>query len=1171
MEQMLGKLSSWIKNPQLISKLAGIVALVTVLWFVLAKLGVSSITAKLSCLVLIVLIFIATLFIKRWWSARKGEALSQKVTNEANILAGRQLEVELLKERMNEAINSLKTSELGVQYKGKAALYALPWYMIIGPSSCGKSTLLRNSGLKFPYSIHDDPSIKGLGGTKNCDWWLSDQAILLDTAGRYTTSQDDHEEWISFLALLKKYRPKLPVDGIIVALSVNDLVNGDRQELETHRLLIRERINELYSYLGYRFPIYLVLTKCDLIDGFEQFFHSFDAEQRNQVFGIHSDSLTAKVLQDKLSMMQESICTSMLKQIHLERDKDKKAIMMAFPLKFQTCLTKISQFFDELLATNPYQETPVFNGLFFTSGTQPVTVLDKNSSVSGGKNSKEFNRVSYFVKKLLLKVIIQPKSNIEKISQKRQKRKYLKVGALIGGVAMIALTLLLYCSSFTANTLLLQKGSELAKKVMQSHSKQLTRPQLNHLLNASDYYYQLVSYQHNTPFYLRLGLYRGNSQLELFRQLIANPQQQLFFKPIVNNLERELAHYHLLWKNASKTERGKLRGNYYTKLKIYLMMMYPEHLDLNFAVDTISFDWHQQLGEKLGIDSAQWKNLNGLVRFYLELSKQSHGHKHYKTLMKRRLVLAARHDLYARTNSYNLYSQIKHRGYNELEKFGIADLLKTSNADLFYSSYQLPGIYTHQGYEHFIQPQIKLLAISAATGDWVMDTPIARLSFAQISQKHNADKITSYVNEMTNYYLTEYSKNWLEFLSKTRLHRFGSLEDATQQLQILMHDKGPFKEFMKVVANNASFVAKLKQTVPLIKTDELILTDLTHLSDDDKDSVLSSYFNQLKVIQSEVEKLAISPDQGEDVVKYATEILSHERNKNLLYQSSMAIKKSLAPLKSMQTKRAVTVMMMSPLKQAWAAIMTQTSREIDVRWQQQVYSVYKDTIAMKFPFSQNGRDASLTDVTDFFKLKQGALWSFYHSVLSPFIHDDSQKFKRKIWLDIGLNVDRPFLEGLENSRRVSHSLFSNSTGNLNFKFSLYPHPIPKVKEILIETSGRSYPYRNGPQEWVGFSWPLVNEGEEETLLRITGERRGSYRQLEFENAWGIFHLLAKAKISHVTASRFDARWKLDLAGKAVTVFLTVRSASRYNLFKAIFIDKYSLPRQLNSHGVDDYV
>lgn len=90
----------------------------------------------------------------------------------------------VLKERMKDALATLKTAS----GNKSGFLYDLPWYVIIGPPGAGKTTALVNSGLKFPLARGATPAaIAGVGGTRYCDWWFTEEAVLIDTAGRYTT------------------------------------------------------------------------------------------------------------------------------------------------------------------------------------------------------------------------------------------------------------------------------------------------------------------------------------------------------------------------------------------------------------------------------------------------------------------------------------------------------------------------------------------------------------------------------------------------------------------------------------------------------------------------------------------------------------------------------------------------------------------------------------------------------------------------------------------------------------------------------------------------------------------------------------------------------------------------------------------------------------------------
>jgi type VI secretion system protein ImpL len=133
-------------------------------------------------------------------------------------------------------------------------------------------------------------ALKGVGGTRNCDWWFTDEAVLLDTAGRYTTQDSeqkvDASAWLGFLELLKRQRPRSPLNGAIITVSVSDLLGQSEVERARYESTVRTRVQELYSKLGVAFPLYVLVTKIDLLAGANEFFADLGAEERGQVWGI---------------------------------------------------------------------------------------------------------------------------------------------------------------------------------------------------------------------------------------------------------------------------------------------------------------------------------------------------------------------------------------------------------------------------------------------------------------------------------------------------------------------------------------------------------------------------------------------------------------------------------------------------------------------------------------------------------------------------------------------------------------------------------------------------------------------------------------------------------------------------------------------------------------------
>src|ERR1700746_3123885 len=111
-----------------------------------------------------------------------------------------------MREKLTTALALLKKASGSRGY-----LYEQPWYAIIGPPGAGKTTALLNAGLRFPLADSlGQGAVAGVGGTRLCDWWFTEDAVLIDTAGRYTTQDSntaiDRAGWNAFLDLLKATR-----------------------------------------------------------------------------------------------------------------------------------------------------------------------------------------------------------------------------------------------------------------------------------------------------------------------------------------------------------------------------------------------------------------------------------------------------------------------------------------------------------------------------------------------------------------------------------------------------------------------------------------------------------------------------------------------------------------------------------------------------------------------------------------------------------------------------------------------------------------------------------------------------------------------------------------------------------------------------------------------------
>jgi type VI secretion system protein ImpL len=695
MNRLLMYLKDFIKS-KLGTAALGILALCCMVWFI-ASLFRASFFTKLLLIGIIISIFIVYLLAKWLWIKLAGE---ERHDEDDKVSSGG------IKTKFEEAIKVIKTSELGIKYRGNGALYALPWFLVIGPAAAGKTALLLNSGLNYNYN--DDQLPKSVN-TKDCDWWFANEAIFLDTAGRYVTKESD-EEWFEFLALLKKNRSRLPLNGIILALSLDDLLKQNIQN-------IRIKISELYYRLGYVIPVTLLVTKSDLLPGFEEFFADLASAEQKQIWGIDFSKNHAEQFKDlyaRLSLLR-------FEKLAKEPDIVRRFSIYSFPEQFRNALVKVNDFVTGLLTANPYQDNPLLCGVYFTA-----------------KN--------YFINDLFREVILPNKFAAAR-TRHLVKLQYLtkSMWVMVCGLLLIV-ALMLFSTSLTSNILLLNRGTKAVEQLVQNESPAT-------LQAAFNYYQLLVNYKSDIPWYLRLGLYRGNVLVKPLQNLLSADLQERFAKIMSNFLGLQLQQDYNQWNRASGAERENMRGKYYTALKAYLFLCYPTKGNLDEAAAIMTGS---------GIGSEQ------MIKFYLEHASPA--------VPNLQLIARARKQLAVSNPAINLSAELVFILHDSLKSYGLTDLVKNRNLELLTSANRVSGMYTLDGWHNQVKPMLANI-----TG---------------------SDKLLA--QNLTALYFSDYQRAWLNFLASIRVRSFNSLSDANNEIKILVGNDSPLVAVLKEVARNTS-------------------------------------------------------------------------------------------------------------------------------------------------------------------------------------------------------------------------------------------------------------------------------------------------------------------------------------------------------------------------------
>ncbi|CAH2602725.1 IcmF-related protein [Rhodovastum atsumiense] len=445
------------------SGLAGVATAGLLVWYLGPLLpGFAGPLPRALLILLLVLLWAGVNGVLSWRTRRRNRALAAAMTDAAGgdrpareAEADAAEEVAMLRDRMRAAL-----ARLGARRDGRG-LYERPWFVLIGPPGSGKTTALRNSGLHFPLEAEgeDGPgAIGGVGGTRLCDWWFADEAVLIDTAGRYTTQDSDavvdRAGWLGFLDILRRTRPRQPLNGIIVVISLPTLAAAEVAERRAHARAIRRRIDEIGERLKLRLPVYVVFSKADRIAGFDAWFDDLDREARAQVWGA-TFPLAEGVdsFAGEFRLLLERLDRRLVERLQAERTTARRGLIAGFPLQVASLARPLTDFMLEAFTGSRLAPAPFLRGAYLTSATQEGTPLDRITGLLARSFGIDQQRVaslrpaegrSYFVAKLLREVILGEALLATHRPGRIRRQKLLRLGgfAAIGLVTLAGAALL---------------------------------------------------------------------------------------------------------------------------------------------------------------------------------------------------------------------------------------------------------------------------------------------------------------------------------------------------------------------------------------------------------------------------------------------------------------------------------------------------------------------------------------------------------------------------------------------------------------------------------------------------------------------------------------------------------------------------------------------------------
>ncbi|PHR89244.1 MAG: type VI secretion system membrane subunit TssM [Blastopirellula sp.] len=1029
-------------------------------------------------------------------------------------------------------------------------------------------------------------AIGGVGGTRNCDWWFTNNAVLIDTAGRYTTQESDAEAdnaaWLGFLSLLKKYRKRQPINGAMIAISLSDLSLQDEVTQQSHAQAVRRRLNELREKLGVRFPVYVLFTKADLIAGFSEFYDNLGKEDREQVWGFtlpldnsKGDASPLAAFDDEFALLLGRMNAQLLERMQTETDHQRRALIAGFPAQVASMRRVAREFLTEVFQDNNFAKRHMLRGVYYTSGTQEGTPIDRlmlgmaqtfgigRQAIGTGQGTGR----SFFLTRLFEKVIFNEAGLVSADDKVERRYRWTKRLAIAATVLIAIATGSLWVNSYLKNSELI----ETAQSQVQAYQAAAASlppspvgdtdlpPVVAALNNLHDLPGNPVAGDPEPAREATWGLYQseviGTQAAQTYRAAL----NQRLLPRLLLRLEEQLA--------------GNMNNPdlLYEALRIYLMLGLQGPMNTELVKEWMAIDWSLAYA--------------GVARQPLraELSE------HLNVLLAQPMQeVALNGPLVEQVQSLLSEMPLAQRVYNgiinspkstNLPKWRITDaggpavkrvLVRSSGKPL---SDGVEGIFTYNGFNKVFLPEALSVAERVQRESWVLGPR------GEAEQSEAA--LLALSRDVLDLYYNDYISRYDGILGDIDIIPMESLSHAVEVTNVLSGPTSPIVNILTEISNEtrlteersvlnteslnegASSVALLEARSGLSLQGQILLEALMDSSvgsgvpPKPPGAYVEDRFAWLHQL---VERVEGQPSQLDLLMGVLTQVYQ-ELNK-IAFSGVTAGAEGGAILQFQQAAGRID----GPM-QRWASQITSgssgitadgTRASINARWQASVLPFCEQALNNRYPFNRQARaDVAMQDFAKLFA-PQGLIDTFFNENLVKYVDTRSRPWTWKRINDADLGISQAVLQQMQYAAEIRDAFFA--AGPLpSVQFQITPEALdPKAKSVVLEIDGQqvSFKQRSGQPNPVAVTWPGSVGLARLTLLP---NKKNIENVLSRDGPWAWFRLLDAAEVRRTNVS--DRKRVIFRVGGRLAMF-QLQSGSVINPFALPALAKFSCPKSL---------
>ncbi|MBT2912529.1 type VI secretion system membrane subunit TssM [Vibrio anguillarum] len=1076
------------------------------------------------------------------WQWRKLQGFKAEQKREDQL---RQDPIKAYEERQEVELNQVMVS-MKENLNKRNYLYALPWYLVLGLENAGKTSLINRSGQNFVFSSVMRASGQKSENPYSFDWWIGDESVLIDpdgellTQGNHSNDNDGAMErrlWLHFVNWLERTRSRRPLNGIVLALDVSHLATATATERKAYANLLRARLRELMETLSTRLPVYIALTKLDLLHGFEPFFKHYSRSQREDVLGFTFSLDSIDDLDNWLnefskdySQFVERINDVLPHAVSVPMDLEERNAIYSFTRQISGLKEILLQFFNDALASDQFSTSALVRGAYFTSVYQqgvPTNAFDDAASRRYGldhainKAQQAKNSTVYFTQKLFNN-IIYPEAGLasDNFRVAKQKRRLIGLSVVAGSIATVLLVGTwhrYYLSNVKHSDAVLAKVNEYKNEFPSNlylASQQDVLVPLNKIREAT---LEFGFFRDKPQYISDFGLYQGHTIGPMVEATYLNLLENRFLPLLMADVVVQL--------NQAKTDEEKL-----AVLRVYRMMVDKSGRYKDYVLDYFSKYWQQEFAGQRVIQEELLGHLDYAMLHTDLAGDRARGDRNAESVMKPydQVVAKVQSDLGSMPNDQRVYRNLKLNAQTVLgPSINLRNLIGPVFDVVFEervvnsSSLYIPQMLTKKGFEDYFMPQSESVSELALIDSWVL----GQSKSAQFSEADKHDLR----NKIRSLYVADYTNTWRAALNEISVKYFSDINDAVSVLENFTGNIEPMQRLLRTLESNTQMYASVPKDEaaqkellknPKYKVASQIDAPFAELNAmlkpvGDKPAYINEVLVAVEELQNYLKSIQEAPDVGMAALD-ATKARVKLVNADPIYTVKRIASGLPKPLDTMVSKLA---------DESWYVVKQEAIKHLEVRWHDDVYKTFEEKLAGRYPFNESSnKDSSLSDFEAFFA-PNGTLDNFYNNQLRMFVEeniavnddDNAQSIIRK---DV--------LEQLKQAKKIQQAFF-NRKGVLDVSFSVEPLRLSNNKRrSVLNVDGQYLAYSHGPRDSVELIWPnTLRDSAISKVTLVPTKNNMSPRSINIQGPWAFFRLLEQGDVVGASSTSVDFKFAVD--------------------------------------------